>query len=234
MQDLARDQANSHPSTKDEFGTIAAVIVDTAIRQSALSKALWKEVSDSHIDAELASDSEEGPRGIARRHLAVLSRFERSSAQVHRLAEAQIRSLTELFLVRSNGMKPQAANGTHSTAGRRESIDSVRATSSPIRRSATLPSGSRQTSPRMDRAGTPASLRRPRHVNTLQRIDSITDDGPSQQGHAREQSSRTEPNVPSPRALQRAKSTVSFDRIGVSHSLSDAHAYSQPRWSHKA
>lgn len=218
MQDLDRHQANSHLSIKDEFGTIAAVIVDTAIRQSTLSKALWKEVSDSHMDAELASDSEEGPRGTARRHLAVLSRFERSSAQVHRLAEAQVRSLTELLLVRSNGMRTQTTNGTYSTAGRRESIDSVRTMSSPIRRSATLPSGSRQTSPRVDRAGTPASLRRPRHVNTLQRIDSVTDEVPPQQGHARRQSSRTEPNVPSPRALQRAKSTVSHDRTRVSHS----------------
>lgn len=175
-----------------------------------LSKALWKDVADSQVDAELASDSEDGSRGVSRRYLAALSRFERSGAQVHRLAEAQIRSLTELLLVRSSGAKIRDPLSSPNAMPRRASIETGHATSSPIRRSATLPSGAHYPSPHAHAAATPASLRKPRHVNTLQRIDSITDEASSQHNHARRQSSRTDPNVPSPRALQRAKSSVSL------------------------
>ncbi|KAK9893794.1 hypothetical protein P389DRAFT_108708 [Cystobasidium minutum MCA 4210] len=210
LQELANDQSAPHWQGTDGLADLASIVVESAIRQSALSKTLWKDIADSQIDAELASDTEDGARGTSRRHLASLSRFERSAAQVNRMAEGQVRTLTELFLAWRRSVSSESVPFNPSIpVSREDSFKADRAASSPIRRSLTLPSGSRYASPRTNGAETPSSLRRPRHVNTLQRIDSINDDPTAHSSHTGPPAvaGRTEVSVPSPRALQRAKSS---------------------------
>lgn len=139
-----------------------------------------------------------------------MSRFERLSATTRRLSEEQVRSLTELFLLLGKQQKSPRSISTGHEIPLLNSEKQV--ASSPIRRSATLPSSSRGQYHRPDETGTirtPANARRPPYVNTLERIDSMVDDDPpSDKRPAR--STRAESSVPSPRALQRAKSTVSL------------------------
>lgn len=197
---------------------VAGALVDVAIRQSNITSALWKEIADSQTEAELASDTEDGARSSSRRNVVLLSRLERTSAQSRRFADEQVRALTELFLLWRNASRPSQLENPN----RRRSLADTPLSSSPVTRSATLPSGQpvRQYAlPLTDGRNTPASVRRPRHINTLERIDSHTDDTISQAPHSHTQSGRTEINVPSPRSLQRAKSSVSVFRPPVSQYL---------------
>lgn len=174
---------------------------------STVSRGLWKDAADRQVELELSSDTEEGRRGTARQNLHFLSRFERTSAQASRTSNEQVRSLTELFILISKLQK-----NSHYKSGRgKPSFDEGRQTSSPIRRSATLssvPSGRVYGAHHTGTGATPGSVRRPRHVNTLERIDSIVDE---HTGSASQQipASQDETSVPSPRALRRAKSSVS-------------------------
>lgn len=206
LQELQLEQSNVAQRDLVDFERITSAVVENAIRLSTLTQGMWKDVAESQVEMELASDTEDGGQAMSRRHRSFLSRFDRSSAQAHRLSEEQVRGLTELLIVLSKLQKVTRAD----QITRMPSVDLHGNTSSPIRRSATLPSGPRERhhpSPNGDSSGAPASIRRPRHVNTLERIDSIVDESP---GSHQARASRVDPHVPSPRALHRAKSTVSM------------------------
>lgn len=192
-----------------EFERIGGIVIDTAMRQSSIAGCLWQDASNVQVESELASDSETEPHPAKNRYTKFVSRFERTSATAHRLSEEQVRSLTELFILIGKIHKDVRTESRLHAAPRLNG--STQAPSSPIRRSATLPSNSLTQYSRVDNVGDtrrPANARRPAYVSTLERIDSMADDSPpSAKGAAR--SIRRESSIPSPRALHRAKSTVS-------------------------
>lgn len=163
-------------------------------------------VSD-RVEAEISSENENAHGESFSAGRAQASGLDRSTAAIRRLADEQLRTLTEFFLTAARCNRESKQQELSS----RRSTDVSRHASSPIVHSTTLPS--RPSSRQMPDAfhaenGTPRSMRRPRYINTLERIDSAVDEVPQTKGEAPSRPSQ-EFKLNSPRSLRRAKSSVS-------------------------